>query len=105
MPSVEFIIKLRDKYSKGMGKAAKATDKFNKSTQSANKASAGLGSKLTGLISIAAVGAVFLKTAKDVAQYETNIASLSAITGASGEQLEGFKSKIGEVAKTPKQVL
>ena len=102
MPTVEYILKLKDKYTKGITKADKATDKFDKTTKSASKSSSGFASKIGSLVSIAAVGAVFLKTAQNVMQYETNIASLSAITGQTGKALEVFESKIGEVAKGSK---
>ena len=55
----------------------------------------------TGLIGIAIVApmAVAVKSAVD---YETSIASLSAITGATGAELSKFKSKVEQVADAQK---
>lgn len=102
MANVEYIISLRDKFSKKLGSATKAISKLDQKVNKLTPSIGGLGKQLAGLASVAAIGAVFVSTAKDVAQYEENIASLSAITGATGKTLEGFETQIGLVAKETK---
>lgn len=100
--TVEFIISLNDKFSKKLGKASGAVNKLDKSIKKTTPGISGLGKQLAGLASIAAIGAVFVNTARDVAQYEKNIASLGAITGTSGDVLKGFQNQVNLVAKDTK---
>ncbi len=100
--TVNFILSLQDKFSKKLGKAAGAASKFDSKIKKLTPSIGGLGKQIAGLGAVAAIGTLFVKTAKDVAAYETNIASLSAITGASGEQLKGFEDQIAKVADTTK---
>jgi len=100
--TVSFIIELKDKFSKKLGKATAATDRFNNSMKKVTPSVGGFGKQMAGLVSIAAVGAVLVNTARDVMQFETAIGSLSAITGATGGALDELKGKVGEVAKNTK---
>jgi TP901 family phage tail tape measure protein len=55
----------------------------------------------TAAIGTAAIGAVFF-SGKALSDYQTEIASLSAITGATGADLDKFKDKIQDVATATK---
>lgn len=97
--TVEFIISLNDKFSKKLGKASGAVNKLDQRMKKLTPSIGGLGTQLAGLASVAAIGAVFVKTARDVAAYEKNIASLGAITGTTGAVLKGFQNQVNLVAK------
>lgn len=97
---IEYIISLTGNFQKKMAKAQGAVGKFNQKINKLTPSIGGLGKQLIGFASVAAIGGVLISTGKNIAQYEANIASLSAITGVSGEALAGFEDKIKEVSSS-----
>ncbi len=92
-------------YAANVNRMATSTDRLLGSLNRINRA-AGLGDMTKNMLSFAKsallVGGAFAAanfSVKSIMDYETAIASLSAITGTSGEQLGVFKTKVMEVAK------
>ena len=107
-----------DKYSSTLDKMANSTQRFNskvesmhaKSTKAFNALTPSIseaGKQLLSYAGTAAVAAGIIGTAKfsidSLKNYETEIANLSAITGTTGADLDIFKVKINEVAKSTKE--
>jgi TP901 family phage tail tape measure protein len=83
-------------------KAEVGVSKLNRRLNKLTPSFGGLKQQIVGLAS-AAVAFTFIKSAaKDVMDFEKSIASLSAITGASGAVLDGFVEGVNKVAKETK---
>ncbi|MDH4127173.1 MAG: phage tail tape measure protein [Spirochaetota bacterium] len=72
-----------------MGFANKATQQFDRS----------VGSLIGRFATFAAVGGVVLSSVKKIADFEEAVSNLSAITGATGEDLDYLKNKAIELGK------
>lgn len=84
---VKYLISLQDKFSGKM-------NTINKSTQSLDK---NLGRAIGRFASFAAVGAVLTSSVKKIADFEEQVSNLSAITGATGEDLDFLANKAIEL--------
>jgi TP901 family phage tail tape measure protein len=62
-----------------------------------------LGKQILGFASVAAVGGLMVSSAQAVMDYEKSLASLSAITGVTGEAFGAFKSEVNAVALETKK--
>jgi TP901 family phage tail tape measure protein len=62
-----------------------------------------LGKQMLGFASVAAVGGLMISSANAVMDYEKSLASLSAITGVTGEAFNAFKSEVNAVALETKK--
>ena len=58
-----------------------------------------MGKQMLGFAGTAAVGSLLVNSGNNIVEFEKKVASLSAITGVSGKELEKFKGKIFDVAK------
>jgi TP901 family phage tail tape measure protein len=84
---VKYLISLQDEFSGKMNTINKSTQSFDKS----------LGRTIGRFASFAAVGAVVGNMVKTIANFEEQVSNLSAITGATGEDLEFLKKKAIEL--------
>jgi len=88
MPNdVKYSISLQDKFSSKMGAIQKRTQSFDKT----------IGRTIGRFAGFAAVGAVLTSSIKKMADFEEQVSNLSAITGATGEDLEFLKNKAIEL--------
>jgi len=86
---VTYVLNLRDKFSSKMATANMQTQKFEKS----------IGSLMGRFVTFAAVGGVLVNSVKKIADFEEAVSNLSAITGATGDDLDFLKSKAIELGK------
>ena len=80
--------------------------RLNRTERTFRKLTPSIGNAAKQLLSYATAGAAIGAIAfsgKAVADFETEVANLSAITGVSGKALDTFKQKIFEVAKATKE--
>jgi TP901 family phage tail tape measure protein len=84
---VKYLISLQDKFSGKM-------NTINKSTQNLDKS---LGRAVGRFASFAAVGAVLTSSVKKIADFEEQVSNLSAITGATGDDLDFLANKAIEL--------
>lgn len=100
-----------DRASKKLNKLAndggRAEKKINSSTKSIsnefsslNKNIGLVSASLAGLVTAAAVTAVFTNAAQAGREFEKSVSSLSAITGATGKDLEFYKQQAAEIGRT-----
>jgi len=88
MPNdVKYSISLQDKFSSKMGAIQKRTQSFDKT----------IGRTIGRFAGFAAVGAVLTSSIKKMADFEEQVSNLSAITGATGQDLEFLKNKAIEL--------
>ena len=89
--NVQYLISLQDKFSGKMNTINQSTDRFDRS----------IGRSVTSMVSFVAVGALIGATlvgaVKKMAAFEEQVSNLSAITGATGEDLDYLKSKAIEL--------
>ena len=86
--------------------AASSGAAFKKAEDSANKFKSTLGGvtgQLKNLVAIVSVASVLTMGAQAVMQYDTAIASLSAVTGVSGKALEDMEVQVKAIAKSTKK--
>ena len=88
---VEYIVSLRDK-------ASKSLNRLTNSTKASEKAFSGLGSTITRFAGTLAIGAVLKNSAKLIMDFEKSVSNLSAITGASGDDLDYMRRKAIQLA-------
>jgi TP901 family phage tail tape measure protein len=62
-----------------------------------------MGKQMLQFASAAAIGTLLVSSVQTLKEYETNMASLSAITGVSGSALEVFRGEVNNVAKDTKK--
>lgn len=86
---VTYVLNLRDKFSTRLGGANKNARRFDKS----------MGSLIGRFATFAAVGGVLVNSVKKIADFEEAVSNLSAITGATGEDLDFLSSKAIELGK------
>ena len=84
---VKYLISLQDKFSGKMNKINRSTQNFDKS----------LGRTIGRFASFAAVGAILGNSVKKMADFEEQVSNLSAITGATGDDLDFLKKKAIEM--------
>lgn len=91
----------------GLKRAEQANDKFSRNVQSTSKKTGGAFSKLQGSIfSLKAafvglgVGFLFVNAIKSSIEFNATISNLSAITGATGKDLDFLKDKAKEFGET-----
>lgn len=85
--NVDYIIGLRDQFSSKMNKIDATTNRFNKS----------MGRMIGRYATLAAAGGVIFNSIKKMADFEEQVSNLSAITGATGDDLEYLKQKAIEL--------
>jgi len=88
---VEYIISLRDKATKGLTRMTKAVNTNDRAYKK-------LGQTITRFISVAAIGAILKNSVQKMIEFEKAASNLSAITGATGDDLEYMKQKALEMA-------
>ena len=86
---VRYVLDLRDQFSTKMATANNSVNRFEKS----------MGGMIGRFVTFAAIGGVLINSVKKIADFEEAISNLSAITGATGEDLEFYKSKAIEMGK------
>lgn len=86
---VEYVLKLRDQFSKRIGTANNKARSFNKS----------MGSLIGRFATFAAVGGVLVNSVKKIADFEEAVSNLSAITGAVGKDLDFLSNRAIELGK------
>jgi len=84
-------------------KAEASVARFDRGLRRLTPSLGAVGKEMIRFGGVAAIGAFLYKSGQDVVEFEKKIASLSAITGVSGPDLDNFKSKIFEVANATKQ--
>ncbi len=85
------------------GRILLKSEKRGNAFAGANKAMAGIASRLKGMAAFAgfaAAGAVIAGTAKKIAEFEKSISDLSAITGATGKDLDKLTEASKRIGKT-----
>ena len=97
--TVSFIINLRDKFSKKLGKATSAVSKFDKGISKLTPSISGLSSQLVGLASAAALGVIFAKTTKGILEFETGLVGVGKTTGLADEKLVALGSNVLTTSK------
>jgi len=85
--NVDYIIGLKDRFSGKMNRMNKTTNTFNRS----------IGGMIGRFATIAAVGGVIAGSIKKIADFEEQVSNLSAITGATGKELDYLKQKAIEL--------
>jgi len=85
--NVDYIIGLKDRFSGKMNRMNKTTNTFNRS----------IGGMIGRFATIAAVGGVIAGSIKKIADFEEQVSNLSAITGATGKDLDYLKQKAIEL--------
>jgi TP901 family phage tail tape measure protein len=86
---VRYLISLQDKFSGRMNKINQSTQRFDKS----------LVRTIGRFATFAAVGAILGNSIKKMADFEEQVSNLSAITGATGDDLDFLKRKAIELGK------
>ena len=88
---VEYIILLRDKATRNLKKMTGAVDLNDRAWKK-------LGKTIMRFVSIAAVGSIVKNSVAKMIEFEKAVSNLSAITGATGEDLDFLKRKSLELA-------
>ena len=63
----------------------------------------GIGSQLKSMVAVVSIGAMFASAGQAVLQYESSLASLSAVTGVTGEALAQMDVMVQETARKTKR--
>lgn len=87
---VKYVISLQDLFSKKINTAKKSVSAFDNSVTAVGKSMLRIGA---GALSFAAVGAAVVSSVKKIADFEEQVSNLSAITGATGEDLDFLSKK------------
>ena len=85
--NVEYVVGLRDKFTQKMTRMDNTTNRFNRS----------IGGTIARFATFAAVGGVLINATKKIADFEEQVSNLSAITGATGKDLDFLKNKAIEL--------
>lgn len=102
-----------DKYSSTLARMTTNTNKFANAsvstmrrvemvTKGAQRATSGLSSELKSFAGAIAITGLLAAGASAVVQYDKSVASLQAITGATSEQMVGYKKVVMDTAKETK---
>jgi TP901 family phage tail tape measure protein len=83
--------------------AARADRAFNKMLPSFGEKTNEVVDYAKGIATVATAAEAITFSATSILDYEDELANLKALTGATGEQFEGFKLQIAEVAKESKK--
>ena len=86
---VTYVMNLRGQFESRLNKSNVAAQRFDKS----------MGSMIARFATFAAVGGVLVNSIKKIADFEEAVSNLSAITGASGDDLDYLKAKAIEMGK------
>lgn len=81
-------------------KIKSSTKSINNEFLSLNKNIGLVSASLAGLVTAAAVASVFTNAAQAGREFEKSVSSLSAITGATGKDLEFYKQQAAEIGRT-----
>jgi len=87
--NVEYVVGMRDNFSRKMNRMDNTTKRFNRS----------IGSTIGRFATFAAVGGILVNATKKIADFEEQVSNLSAITGATGKDLDFLKMKAIEMGK------
>ena len=94
--NVEYIIQLRDKFTKNLKGANRAVDSMNKSTRALTSSLRAL----TPAIGAVGIGLVFREGIKVAIDFEKQMSNVKALTGATGDEFNGLKKQAEDLGKS-----